>query len=82
MNRSELAEVSDKELAVTQGASIFEDSRANLTAFENLYGSYHLDEKFPANRKKIREFIALLEKRKIFERRDERGLAFYLSSLK
>ncbi|HOE62363.1 MAG TPA: hypothetical protein PKW18_00990 [Candidatus Sumerlaeota bacterium] len=63
-------------------ASIFEDSRANLTAFENLYGSYHLDERFPANRKKIREFIALVEKRKIFERRDERGLAFYLSSLK
>ncbi|HQH12666.1 MAG TPA: hypothetical protein PLS31_09600, partial [Candidatus Sumerlaeota bacterium] len=63
-------------------ASIFEDSRANLTAFENLYGSYHLDERFPANRKKIREFIALVEKHKIFERRDERGLAFYLSSLK
>lgn len=63
-------------------APLFEDARANLTAFENLYGSYYLDEKFPANRKKIREFIALLGKRKIFERRDERGLAFYLSSLK
>jgi hypothetical protein len=60
----------------------FQDASSNLTAFEDLYGPYHFDERYSANRRKVREFMALLGKRKIFARGDNRGLEFYIASLK
>jgi hypothetical protein len=60
----------------------FQDGRSNLTAFEDLYGPYHFDERYAPNRRKVREFMALLGKRKIFARSDNRGLEFYIASLK
>ena len=70
---------------VLEGAGlrgIFQDNSSNLTAFENLYGPYHFDERYVSNRSKVREFMLLLEKRKIFARSDNRGLEFYIASLK
>ncbi|MBN1902881.1 hypothetical protein JW926_16275 [Candidatus Sumerlaeota bacterium] len=60
---------------------LLQDPYSNLTAFTDLYGPYHFDSRFPENRKKIREFLSLLQKDIIFERTDERGLRFYISPL-
>ena len=61
---------------------MFQDGGSNLTAFEDLYGPYHFDERYAPNRRKVREFMALLGKRKIFARSDNRGLEFYIASLR
>ncbi len=61
---------------------LFQDPDANLTAFDALYGPYHFDGRYQANRKKIREFLSSLQRNIIFERADDRGLRFYISSLK
>lgn len=60
---------------------LFQDPYSNLTAFEDLYGPYHFDPRFPENRKKIREFISLLQDNILFERNDGRGLRFYISGI-
>jgi hypothetical protein len=62
--------------------SLFQDPAANLTAFEDLYGPYHFDRRFPENRRKMRDFITLLRKNIVFERWDDRGLGFYIAGLK
>jgi len=61
--------------------SLFQDPGANLTAFEDLYGPYHFDPRFPENRRKLRDFIALVRKNIVFERWDDRGLGFYIAGL-
>jgi hypothetical protein len=60
---------------------LFQDPYSNLTAFEDLYGPYHIDSRFQENRGKIREFIALLQDNILFERIDDRGLRFYISRI-